>query len=122
MIVTRSGGQSGSGSSREQAVWALQGAGIQAVIARSFAFIHKRNLVNEALPYLRVEDPAFYELVGEDDELDVDLGGTVTHLASGRRFLAQAPTPMIRALQREGGLVSAVRRHGRAVFTELAGA
>ena len=42
----------GSGSSREQAVWALLGAGIQAVVARSYAFIHKRNLVNEALPYL----------------------------------------------------------------------
>ena len=42
----------GSGSSREQAVWALQGVGIQAVIAKSYAFIHKRNLVNEALPYL----------------------------------------------------------------------
>src|SRR5262249_30647668 len=39
----------GSGSSREQAVWALQGAGVHAVLAKSFAFIHKRNLVNEAL-------------------------------------------------------------------------
>ncbi len=49
----------GSGSSREHAVWALQGVGIQAVIAKSYAFIHKRNLVNEALPYLVVTDPAF---------------------------------------------------------------
>ncbi len=55
----------GSGSSREQAVWALQGAGIQVVIARSYAFIHKRNLVNEALPFLVVKDPEFYALVGE---------------------------------------------------------
>ncbi|HET9981331.1 MAG TPA: aconitase family protein, partial [Ktedonobacterales bacterium] len=52
----------GSGSSREMAVWALQGVGIQAVIAKSYAFIHKRNLVNEALPYLVVTDPAFYTL------------------------------------------------------------
>src|SRR5262249_37506055 len=36
----------GSGSSREQAVWALIGAGITAVVAKSYAFIHKRNLVN----------------------------------------------------------------------------
>ena len=34
----------GSGSSREQAVWALIGAGVTLVIARSYAFIHKRNL------------------------------------------------------------------------------
>jgi aconitate hydratase/homoaconitate hydratase len=112
----------GSGSSREQAVWALQGAGITAVIARSFAFIHKRNLVNEALPYLRVDDPAFYELAQDGSELEVDLSGWVTHVPTGRRFQASVPTPMIQALQREGGLVSAVKRHGKGVFTALTAA
>src|SRR4029077_7740479 len=72
----------GSGSSREQAVWALQGAGIVAVVARSYAFIHKRNLVNEALPYLVVTDPAFYELAVEDAELSIALvAGEVLHVA-----------------------------------------
>src|SRR5207302_5629848 len=75
----------GSGSSREQAVWALQGAGVVAVIAKSFAFIHKRNLVNEALPYLVVDDPAFYELAVEDAELSIDLdAGEVEHVPTGR--------------------------------------
>src|SRR5579859_4072474 len=63
----------GSGSSREHAVWALQGAGIQAIIAKSYAFIHKRNLVNEALPYLVIGDPAFYALSEEGAEIEVDL-------------------------------------------------
>lgn len=113
----------GSGSSREQAVWALRGAGIQAVIARSFAFIHKRNLVNEALPYLVVEDPQLFELAEENAELSVDLqSGEVTHLASGRRFKAERPSPIVRALQQEGGLVPAIRRHGRQVFDALGGA
>ena len=109
----------GSGSSREQAVWALLGAGIQAVVAKSYAFIHKRNLVNEALPYLVITDEAFYELVGEDDELELDLSGSVLHVRSGRRFTAQPVTPLLLALQREGGLVSAIKRHGAAVFTAL---
>ncbi len=110
----------GSGSSREQAVWALIGAGISAVVARSYAFIHKRNLVNEALPYLVVEDPAFYELAGEDSELSLDLGtGVVTHLASGRTFTAERPSPIIQALQKEGGLVPAIKRHGKDVFEAL---
>jgi aconitate hydratase/homoaconitate hydratase len=113
----------GSGSSREQAVWALRGAGIQAVIARSYAFIHKRNLVNEALPYLVVGDPQFFELAQEDAELSVDLGsGEVTHLATGRRFKAERPSPIVQALQREGGLVPAIRRHGPRVFDALGGA
>jgi aconitate hydratase/homoaconitate hydratase len=109
----------GSGSSREQAVWALRGAGVKAVIAKSYAFIHKRNLVNEALPYLVVDDPAFYELVKEDDALEVDLLGEVLHVKSGRRFPAKSATPLLRALQAEGGLVSAIRHHGAQVFTAL---
>jgi aconitate hydratase/homoaconitate hydratase len=110
----------GTGSSREQAVWALQGAGIVAVIARSYGFIHKRNLVNEALPFLVLRDPAFDELVGEGDELEIDVaGGTVRHVASGREFQAQTPTPMIRALQGEGGLVPAIQHHGGEVFAAL---
>src|SRR5579859_734651 len=110
----------GSGSSREQAVWALQGIGIQAVIARSFAFIHKRNLVNEALPYLIITDPAFYEAVNDDAELEIDLGsGAVRDIASGQTFQAQVATPMIQALQAEGGLVKAVQHHGKDVFAAL---
>ena len=110
----------GSGSSREMAVWALQGVGIQAVIAKSYAFIHKRNLVNEALPYLVVTDPSFYTLATEGSELEVDLAhGVVRDLASGREFQAQTPSPMIQALTAEGGLVAAVQRHGKEVFSAL---
>jgi aconitate hydratase/homoaconitate hydratase len=110
----------GSGSSREMAVWALQGIGIQAVIAKSFAFIHKRNLVNEALPYLVIRDEAFYALATEGAELKVDLAsGVVRHLESGREFQAQTPTPMIQALTAEGGLVKAIQTHGKDVFAAL---
>lgn len=108
----------GSGSSREQAVWALMGAGIQAVIAKSYAFIHKRNLVNEALPYLVVKDPAFYELAAEGVDVKIDLAaGTVS--LGGRTFSAEQPSAIVQALQREGGLVPAIQRHGKAVFEAL---
>lgn len=110
----------GSGSSREQAVWALKGAGVQCVIARSYAFIHKRNLVNEALPYLVVRDEAFYELAQEGEELEVDLAsGTITHVSTARSFQAEPPAQVVKALAREGGLVPAIRRHGKQVFSVL---
>jgi len=110
----------GSGSSREMAVWALQGIGIQAVIAKSYAFIHKRNLVNEALPYLVIRDESFYDLATEGAELEVDLAsGIVRDVASGREFQAQTPTPMIQALTAEGGLVKAIQTHGKDVFAAL---
>ncbi|MBK7863864.1 MAG: 3-isopropylmalate dehydratase [Archangiaceae bacterium] len=108
----------GSGSSREQAVWALLGAGIQAVIAKSYAFIHKRNLVNEALPYLVVKDPAFYELAAEGVDVKVDLAAGTVSLA-GRSFAAEQPSAIVQALQREGGLVPAIQRHGKTVFEAL---
>ncbi len=110
----------GSGSSREQAVLALKGAGVQVVIARSYAFIHKRNLVNEAVAFLQVNDAAFAAITNEGDEISVDLAkGVVTHVSSGKTFAAVAPSPVVRALQREGGLVPAVKRHGAKVFAEL---
>jgi aconitate hydratase/homoaconitate hydratase len=107
----------GSGSSREQAVLALKGAGVAVVIAKSYAFIHKRNLVNEAVPYLLVKDPSFYELVAEDAQLEVlATTGTVRHVASGRTFSAVTPSPIVQALQAEGGIVPAIQRHGTEVF------
>jgi aconitate hydratase/homoaconitate hydratase len=112
----------GSGSSREQAVWALAGAGVVLVIARSFAFIHKRNLVNEALPFMVIRDPAFYELAQEGASLAVDLAKrVVTHEASGRSFAAEPLSPIIDALRRGGGLVDAVKSGGKQVFASLAG-
>jgi len=110
----------GSGSSREQAVWALKGAGIQAVIAKSYAFIHRRNLVNEALPHLIIQDDRFYELTQEDTKLQVDLStGKVLHIASGETFTAEAPSAMIQAINQEGGIVPAIQRHGDKVFDYL---
>lgn len=109
----------GSGSSREQAVWALQGAGVTAVIARSFAFIHKRNLVNEALPFLIVDDPGFYERAVDGAEVSIDFSRSEVKVG-GAVYRARGATPMIQALTRAGGLVPAILRHGGQVFTTLA--
>jgi aconitate hydratase/homoaconitate hydratase len=108
----------GSGSSREQAVLALKGAGIEAIVAKSYAFIHKRNLVNEALPFLVVHDAGFYELAKEGEPIEVDLlHGTVK--IAGQSFRAEEPSKMIQALNAEGGIVPAIQHHGSAVFEKL---
>jgi aconitate hydratase/homoaconitate hydratase len=108
----------GSGSSREQAVLALKGAGVQAIVAKSYAFIHKRNLVNEALPFLVVGDPAFYEAAKEGAEVEVDLARGELRVA-GRTFHAEEPSRMIQALAGEGGIVPAIQHHGTSVFEKL---
>jgi len=108
----------GSGSSREQAVWALKGAGVQVVIARSYAFIHKRNLVNEAVPFLVMRDDAFYEAAVDGAEVIVDLASGTCEV-DGRRFHAEPPTRIVQALTDAGGIVPAIQAHGPGVFEVL---
>jgi len=61
----------GCGSSREHALWALRGAGVQAVIAGSFARIFYRNCINNG--FLAVECPEATQKVRTGDHLSIDL-------------------------------------------------
>jgi 3-isopropylmalate/(R)-2-methylmalate dehydratase small subunit len=60
----------GCGSSREHAVWAIRGAGVQTVIAKSFARIFYRNAINNGF-YL-IESPDGLEKISDGDELEID--------------------------------------------------
>ncbi|HTY20939.1 MAG TPA: aconitase family protein, partial [Geobacteraceae bacterium] len=59
----------GQGSSREHAALAPRYLGIRAKIAKSFARIHKANLVNFGILPLTFRDPADYEFVNQGDRL-----------------------------------------------------
>src|ERR1700761_8762360 len=61
----------GCGSAREQAATAIQGLGIKAVVASSFARTFYRNAINDGLPI--VECPELYAAVEEGDEIQIDL-------------------------------------------------
>lgn len=66
------GGQNyGQGSSREHAALAPMYLGIKAVIALSFARIHKANLINFGILPLTFADPAGYEQVAQGDFLEL---------------------------------------------------
>jgi 3-isopropylmalate/(R)-2-methylmalate dehydratase small subunit len=60
----------GCGSSREHAVWAIRGAGVGTVIAKSFARIFYRNAINNGF-YL-IECSEAPEKINDGDELDID--------------------------------------------------
>lgn len=99
----------GSGSSREHAAWALKGAGVKAIIARSYAYIHKRNLVNEAIPFLILREEAFYRDVRDGQELTVDLEtGTVT--AGGKTYRGEALPEIMRRIMASDGIVPHVKQ------------
>jgi 3-isopropylmalate/(R)-2-methylmalate dehydratase small subunit len=60
----------GCGSSREHAVWAIRGAGVQTVIAKSFARIFYRNAINNG--FYMIESPDAIEKIKDGDELKID--------------------------------------------------
>ncbi len=68
----------GCGSAREQAVTAIQGLGIKAVVAASFARTFYRNAINSGLTI--VESPDLYAAVSEGDSVEIDIGaGEIRH-------------------------------------------
>ena len=60
----------GCGSSREHAVWAIRGAKVQTVIAKSFARIFYRNAINNG--FYIIELPDALEKISDGDELQID--------------------------------------------------
>jgi len=61
----------GQGSSREHAAIAPMYLGVRAVLVKSFARIHKANLINFGILPLTFADPADYDAVQEGDDLEL---------------------------------------------------
>jgi 3-isopropylmalate/(R)-2-methylmalate dehydratase small subunit len=74
----------GCGSSREHAVWALQGFGFRAVVALSFADIFRGNALKNGLLPVVVDAPTHARLVSAPgSEVTVDLEAQTLTLADG---------------------------------------
>lgn len=66
------GSNYGQGSSREHAALAPMYLGINAVIAKSFARIHRANLINFGIIPLTFQNEADYDMIDEMDELVIE--------------------------------------------------
>ena len=95
----------GCGSSREQAPLALKGAGVAAVVARSFARIFYRNAINTGLPIVVSDIP-----VKAGDQVAVDLSqGSIENLTTGeKRSFAPFPA-FLQGIIEKGGLMPAMK-------------
>jgi len=63
------GSNYGQGSSREHAAISPRYLGIKAVIAKSFARIHRKNLINFGVLPLTFQNPDDFDKISQDDEL-----------------------------------------------------
>jgi 3-isopropylmalate/(R)-2-methylmalate dehydratase small subunit len=100
----------GCGSAREQAVTAIQGLGIKAVVACSFARTFYRNAINSGLPI--VECPELYDVVQEGDEIEIDLVlSQIRHREKAYMFPAFPDS--VRELLELGGLAEYLKAQQR---------
>ncbi len=76
----------GQGSSREHAALAPMYLGLRAVLAKSFSRIHHANLINWGLVPMLFADPADYDRVSQDDELEI--AGVREGILQGAKTLA----------------------------------
>ena len=94
----------GCGSSREHAPIAIKAAGIQAVIAKSFARIFYRNAFNIGLPIFESDEAA--DKISEGDEVEVDAdNGLIRNLTSSEEYKAKPIPPFMQELISAGGLI-----------------
>ena len=100
----------GCGSSREHAPLAIKTAGIDCVIAKSFARIFYRNAINIGLPIL--ECPAASEAIAQGDTVAIDFDtGVITDETTGQTFQAEPFPPFIQKIIAAGGLMNSLRQH-----------
>ncbi len=94
----------GCGSSREHAPIAIKAAGVDVVIAKSFARIFYRNAINTGLAIM--ECPEAVDAIKAGDIVSVDADeGVITDETTGATFNAQPFPPFISEIIESGGLV-----------------
>jgi len=122
----------GQGSSREHAAIAPLHLGVKGVFAKSFARIHRRNLIAQGIVAVTFADEADYdranvgdtwrlprlreELESGADEITVEIEGR------GEIKLAADLAPSEREILLAGGLLSYLREHGEQVSEDGTGA
>jgi 3-isopropylmalate/(R)-2-methylmalate dehydratase small subunit len=102
--IIAAGKNFGCGSSREHAPIAIKAAGIQAVIAKSFARIFYRNAFNIGLPIFESSEAS--EKVQEADEIEIDADkGLIKNVTRQEEYRANPIPQFMQELISSGGLV-----------------
>ena len=116
------GSNYGQGSSREHAALVPMYLGIRGVIAKSFARIHIANLINSGILPMTFEDPADYDKLNQDADLQITgiVSGmeagklTVTDRTTGHTFnVLCSLTERQRAILLAGGLLNYTKEGGQ---------
>lgn len=101
----------GCGSSREEAVYALRGAGIRAVIANSFARIFFRNCINNG--FFIIECNGVSEKVSNGDELEILFEkGKIKNITKNEEYSFMSLPEFALEIIEAGGLLNYIKKKG----------
>lgn len=104
------GRNTGLGSSREYAPEALKRLGLRAIIAKSYARIFYRNLVN--LGIMPFEAPEVVDALEDGDEVELEFAWGILKRGSETFRLSPPPDFLLEALK-EGSILEYYKKHGR---------
>ena len=116
------GSNYGQGSSREHAALAPLYLGVKAIICKSFARIHKQNLINNGILPLTFENEADYDKIEQGDKLEIP--GVKTAVKNGSKILVKNVTKSTmfntvlelsergKGMILEGGLLNYTKKNG----------
>ena len=97
----------GCGSSREQAAICLKYAGIDAIIAKSFARIFFRNAINQGLLVIEHENA---DEINDGDELQIDTHkGEIFDITNKKKFKINPLPAFLMKIIEAGGLINYVK-------------
>jgi len=106
MIVA--GDDFGCGSSREHAVWAIQGAKVSTVIADTFARIFYRNCINCGFYVIELENAT--EKIADGDDLDIDFAsGVIDNKTQGKKINFKPLPDFAIEIINNGGLIKHIK-------------
>lgn len=98
----------GCGSSREHAPIAIKAAGVDIVIAKSFARIFYRNAFNTGLLILECKDT---DKIAEGDKLEVSLdNGSIKNLSKNEEYKFESMPEFMQELVKAGGLINYAKK------------
>ena len=104
------GRNTGLGSSREYAPEALRKLGLRAIIAKSYARIFYRNLVN--LGIMPFEAPEVVDALHDGEEVELEFASGLLRRGTETFRLSPPPDFLLEALK-EGSILEYYKKHGR---------
>lgn len=107
--VIVAGDDFGCGSSREHAVWAIQGVKLGAVIAHSFARIFYRNCID--CGFYPIELPNAVELINDGDDIEIDFkNGVIDNKTQNKKIVFKALPDFAIDIINDGGLLNHITK------------